>query len=144
MDAGATRYTTLAGTVELRQAIADKLARENGIAYDICEIIVTNGAKSAIYAARRDARRRRRGDHAGALLGLLSGHGARLRRRAGAGRLPGGAGVQADAGGARGCDHAADALAGPQLALEPDRRDLHRRTSTARWPRCLSATRTSW
>ena len=51
MDAGATRYTTLAGTVELRQAIADKLARENGIAYDISEIVVTNGAKSAIYAA---------------------------------------------------------------------------------------------
>ena len=51
MDAGATRYTTLAGTVELRQAIADKLARENGISYDISEIVVTNGAKSAIYAA---------------------------------------------------------------------------------------------
>ena len=76
---------------------------------------------------RRDARRRRRGDRAGALLGLLSRRRARLRRRAGAGRLPRGAGVQAGAGAARGCDHAADPLAGPQLALEPDRRDLHRR-----------------
>jgi aspartate aminotransferase len=51
MDAGATRYTALPGTVELRQAIVDKLRRENGIAYDISEIIVTNGAKSAIYSA---------------------------------------------------------------------------------------------
>jgi aspartate aminotransferase len=51
MDAGATRYTTLAGTPELRQAIADKLRRENGIAFEPSEIVVTNGAKSAIYAA---------------------------------------------------------------------------------------------
>ncbi len=51
MDAGATRYTTLAGTPELRRAIADKLQRENGIAFDPAEIVVTNGAKSAIYAA---------------------------------------------------------------------------------------------
>jgi aspartate aminotransferase len=51
MDAGATRYTTLAGTPELRRAIADKLRRENGIAFDPAEIVVTNGAKSAIYAA---------------------------------------------------------------------------------------------
>jgi aspartate aminotransferase len=51
MDAGATRYTALPGTVELRQAIAAKLARENGLAYGIDEIVVTNGAKSAIYTA---------------------------------------------------------------------------------------------
>ena len=51
MDAGATRYTTLAGTLELRTAIADKLRRENGIDFDPAEIVVTNGAKSAIYAA---------------------------------------------------------------------------------------------
>lgn len=51
MEAGATRYTALPGTVELRQAIAAKLQRENGLAYDIGEIIVTNGAKSAIYTA---------------------------------------------------------------------------------------------
>jgi aspartate aminotransferase len=51
MDAGATRYTALPGTIELRQAIAAKLARENGLTYDIGEIVVTNGAKSAIYTA---------------------------------------------------------------------------------------------
>ncbi|SEC33878.1 aspartate aminotransferase [Rhizobiales bacterium GAS188] len=51
MENGATRYTPLAGTLELRQAIADKLQRENGLAYAADEIIATNGAKSAIYSA---------------------------------------------------------------------------------------------
>lgn len=51
MNAGATRYTALPGTVELRQAIADKLKRENGLSYDMSEIIVGNGAKSVIYTA---------------------------------------------------------------------------------------------
>jgi len=51
MAAGATRYTALAGTPELRRAICAKLARENGLAFEPGEIVVTNGAKSAIYAA---------------------------------------------------------------------------------------------
>ncbi len=51
MESGATRYTLMAGTVELRQAIAAKLERENGLRYGIQEIIATNGAKSAIYNA---------------------------------------------------------------------------------------------
>lgn len=51
MDHGATRYTSMRGTQELREAIAVKLKRENRLAYGIDEIIVTNGAKSAIYSA---------------------------------------------------------------------------------------------
>jgi len=51
IEAGATRYTPNAGTLELRQAIVDKLARENGLTYTPAEIIVTSGAKSAIYSA---------------------------------------------------------------------------------------------
>lgn len=51
MDKGATRYTLMAGTVELRQAIVAKLQRENGLSYAMNEIIVTSGAKSAIYNA---------------------------------------------------------------------------------------------
>jgi aspartate aminotransferase len=51
MDKGATRYTLMAGTVELRRAIAAKLKRENGLSYELNEIIATNGAKSAIYSA---------------------------------------------------------------------------------------------
>jgi aspartate aminotransferase len=51
MERGATRYTLMAGTVELRQAIAAKLLRENRLHYAMNEIIATNGAKSAIYNA---------------------------------------------------------------------------------------------
>ena len=51
MEKGATRYTLMAGTVELRQAIAAKLERENGLGYAPNEIIATSGAKSAIYSA---------------------------------------------------------------------------------------------
>ena len=51
MEHGATRYTAMLGTLELRQAIVAKLARENGLTYAPTEIIATNGAKSAIYSA---------------------------------------------------------------------------------------------
>lgn len=51
IEKGATRYTLMAGTVELRQAIVTKLERENGLHYAINEIIATSGAKSAIYNA---------------------------------------------------------------------------------------------
>jgi aspartate aminotransferase len=51
MEKGATRYTLMAGTVDLRRAIAAKLERENGLVYSLDEIIATNGAKSAIYSA---------------------------------------------------------------------------------------------
>ena len=51
IEKGATRYTLMAGTVELRQAIAAKLERENGLTYALNEIIATNGAKSAIFSA---------------------------------------------------------------------------------------------
>ncbi|MGY4503969.1 aspartate aminotransferase [Bradyrhizobium sp. GM24.11] len=51
MDEGATRYTMLPGSVDLRQAIAAKLKRENNLVYTPSDIIVTNGCKSGIYSA---------------------------------------------------------------------------------------------
>lgn len=51
MNKGQTRYTLMAGTVEVRQAIVAKLQRENGLHYEMDEIIVTSGAKSAIFSA---------------------------------------------------------------------------------------------
>ncbi|ELY90034.1 pyridoxal phosphate-dependent aminotransferase [Natrinema altunense] len=48
MDAGHTGYTTSAGILELREAIADKLAAD-GLEHDSDEIIVTPGAKQALY-----------------------------------------------------------------------------------------------
>ncbi|MFM2403129.1 MAG: aspartate aminotransferase protein [Pseudomonadota bacterium] len=50
MNRGATRYTLMTGTVEVRKAIVAKLERENQLAYGLDEVIVTSGAKSAIYS----------------------------------------------------------------------------------------------
>ncbi|MCK9814520.1 MAG: aspartate transaminase [Candidatus Pseudomonas colombiensis] len=51
IERGETRYTQNAGTPELRQAIVDKLARENGLSYRANQVLVTSGAKSAIFNA---------------------------------------------------------------------------------------------
>jgi aspartate aminotransferase len=51
IERGETRYTQNAGTPELRQAIVDKLTRENGLTYGANQILVTSGAKSAIFNA---------------------------------------------------------------------------------------------
>ncbi|MCD5976449.1 aspartate transaminase [Pseudomonas quasicaspiana] len=51
IENGATRYTLNAGTLELRQAIAAKLARENSLDYSPSQVVVTSGAKSAIFNA---------------------------------------------------------------------------------------------
>ena len=48
---GETRYTPVAGTLALREAIAAKLARENGLDYHPRDIIVTVGAKHALFNA---------------------------------------------------------------------------------------------
>ena len=48
---GETRYTPGAGLYELREAIARKLWRENGLDYTPEEIVVSVGAKQAILAS---------------------------------------------------------------------------------------------
>jgi len=49
IDQGFTKYTAAAGIVELREAIADKLRRENGLDYSADEIVVSNGAKHSLF-----------------------------------------------------------------------------------------------
>lgn len=49
IERGETRYTPAAGTLALREAIVEKLQRENGLSYTPKDIIVTIGAKHAIY-----------------------------------------------------------------------------------------------
>lgn len=46
---GHTRYTPASGTVDLRQAICDKLKNDNGLDYSPAQIVVSNGAKHSIY-----------------------------------------------------------------------------------------------
>ena len=47
--AGKTKYTPADGTPELKQAVAEKLARENQLSYTPANIVVSSGAKQSIY-----------------------------------------------------------------------------------------------
>ena len=49
LDSGFTKYTAVAGIPELKQAIADKLKRDNGLEYSPKEILVSNGAKQSLF-----------------------------------------------------------------------------------------------
>ncbi|MBQ1942765.1 MAG: pyridoxal phosphate-dependent aminotransferase [Clostridia bacterium] len=49
MEQGFTKYTPASGMPELKQAIAEKLKRENGLEYTADQIVVSNGAKHSLY-----------------------------------------------------------------------------------------------
>ncbi len=49
--AGQTLYTAAAGTPEVREAVAEKFRRENGLDYSADDIVVANGAKQIIFNA---------------------------------------------------------------------------------------------
>ena len=49
LAAGFTKYTPSSGIPELRQAIADKFLRENGLTFKPSQIIVSNGGKHSCY-----------------------------------------------------------------------------------------------
>src|SRR6478672_564870 len=51
LEGGFTKYTPSSGLPELRQAIADKLAADNGLEYRPSQVIVSNGAKHSCYNA---------------------------------------------------------------------------------------------
>src|SRR5438874_3654757 len=51
LNAGCTKYTPSAGIPELRAAIAEKLATDNGLTYRPSQIIVNMGAKHSCYNA---------------------------------------------------------------------------------------------
>jgi aspartate aminotransferase len=49
IDEGFTRYTAVAGIPELRQAVAEKFWRDNGLDYEAEDILVSTGGKQCIY-----------------------------------------------------------------------------------------------
>ena len=48
---GLTRYTQVEGTKHLREAICADLSRRKGLQYAPDEVLVSNGAKQAVYQA---------------------------------------------------------------------------------------------
>ena len=51
IDRGETKYTAVAGIVELREAIAAKFQRENGLTYSPAQIIAGTGGKQILFNA---------------------------------------------------------------------------------------------
>jgi aspartate aminotransferase len=51
LDAGATKYTLVEGTVPLRKAVAAWIGKAHGLTIDPAEVIVSSGAKQSIYNA---------------------------------------------------------------------------------------------
>ncbi|MGZ4907156.1 MAG: pyridoxal phosphate-dependent aminotransferase [Halobacteriota archaeon] len=51
LDSGETHYTRASGIPELREAIATKLKQENGLDVSAKDVLVTTGAKQAIFEA---------------------------------------------------------------------------------------------
>ncbi len=51
MQKGHTRYTPVDGIVPLKEAIKEKIARDNSLSYELEEIIVSTGAKQCLYNA---------------------------------------------------------------------------------------------
>ncbi len=51
ISANFTRYTPAAGTVELREAVCERLKKDCGVDYTPAQIVVSNGAKQALFLA---------------------------------------------------------------------------------------------
>ncbi len=49
IQSGFTKYTPSTGTIELREAIAEKFFKDNNLKYDPAQIVVSCGAKHSIY-----------------------------------------------------------------------------------------------
>lgn len=46
---GFTRYTEVDGIFELKEAICEKFKKDNGLSYDLSQIVVSNGGKHTLY-----------------------------------------------------------------------------------------------
>jgi aspartate aminotransferase len=46
---GQTKYTDAAGIIELREAVCQKLKRDNGLAYEPADVLISCGAKHTLY-----------------------------------------------------------------------------------------------
>ena len=51
LDIGFTKYTPAAGMVNLKKAVCEKFAKDNGLVYEPNQIVISSGAKSSLYHA---------------------------------------------------------------------------------------------
>ena len=125
---GETKYPPVLGIPPLREAIAQKFKRENGLDYKASDTIVGTGGKQILYNAFLVTMNK--GDEViipapfwvsyPEMVAINWGEPVIVPTQARAG-------VQAAARGSRARDHAAHQVGHPQLAVEPDRRGLYAR-----------------
>ncbi|HPT65176.1 MAG: pyridoxal phosphate-dependent aminotransferase [Acetomicrobium sp.] len=51
INEGFTKYTDVGGIIELKEAVVEKLKRQNNLEYDISGVIIGNGGKQLLYEA---------------------------------------------------------------------------------------------
>ena len=127
-DGKASKYTNVDGIAELKDAIAKKFKRENGLDYKPSQITVGTGGKQVLYNAF--VATLNPGDEvimAAPYWVSYPGDGAARRRRAGGGRDHHGDRLQDDGRAARARHHAEDQMGAAQLAVEPLGRRLYAR-----------------
>lgn len=49
LEAGFTKYTPASGTMELKQAVCDKMKKDNGLDYKPTQVLISCGAKHSLY-----------------------------------------------------------------------------------------------
>ena len=137
IERGETKYTPVAGILPLREAIAQKFKRENGLDYKASQTIVGTGGKHILFNAFLATLNP--GDEVIIPAPYWVSYPdmvADRRRQAGRRRNQDGEWVQAAGGRSRPRDHAEDQMADAEFALEPLGRRLYaRRIESA--DRCL-------
>jgi len=116
MRRGETRYTTFDGTIELKRAVAGKFKRENGLDYETSQITISSGGKQVLYNAM--VATINPGDEVLIPAPFWVSYPEMV--------------LQVATRGSRGGDHAANQMADPEFAVEPDRSGLFRGRSAER------------
>ena len=127
MRRGETRYTVFDGSIELKRAVCGKFKRENGLDYETSQITISSGGKQVLYNAL--VATINPGDEVvipapfwvsyPEMVLLCDGTPVPVA-------CPQNNGFKTAARGSRRGDHAADQMADPELAVQPERRRLHR------------------
>jgi hypothetical protein len=120
IEAGKTKYTDVGGIPELKEAIAGKFQRENGLSYKPNQIIVGSGGKQVLYNALMAT------INPGDEVIIPAPYWVSYPEMV-ALAVHGRARLQAAAGCAGEGDHAEDQVDHPVLAVEPDRCGLFAR-----------------
>ena len=142
IEANETHYTDVAGTPELRQAVAAEV--QAGFRHRLQaggDHHLHRRQAGDLQRHAGDAEQGRRGDHPQPVLGELSRHRLAGRRQAGAGAVRAEPWLQAARRGTGAGDHAAHKMVHAEQSVQPDRRRLFGRGAAADLRRAAAPSR---